>query len=204
MPSRPNKKAKESQRQPQAGPSTTAAIAQPRLFAPFRALGFISDHVPFALQVHSAKGALAVPAVNIVTCLGRSWAMWDAGRMGLVFVGPDAGAAISSLALGGNDIFAAAGTRIIKYLRGKESGVYESREKSLLGKILVFGEQLLALKEDGTGLLVWDISSRELLGEITFHASFTATSLLHPATYLNKIIVGSQQGELQLWNIRTA
>lgn len=26
---------------------------------------------------------------------------------------------------------------------------------------------------------------------------------MHPATYLNKVLVGSQQGELQLWNIRT-
>jgi U3 small nucleolar RNA-associated protein 21 len=40
-------------------------------------------------------------------------------------------------------------------------------------------------------------------GEITFQSSFTATTMLHPATYLNKIVVGSQQGDLQLWNIRT-
>lgn len=58
-----------------------------RLFAPFRALGFISNDVPFALQVRSAKGALKGPNVNIVSCLGRSWAMWDAGKMNLLFVG---------------------------------------------------------------------------------------------------------------------
>lgn len=27
--------------------------------------------------------------------------------------------------------------------------------------------------------------------------------LLHPATYLNKILVASSQGSMQLWNIRT-
>ena len=58
-----------------------------RLFAPFRALGFISNDVPFALQVRSAKGALKGPNVNILSCLGRSWAMWDAGKMNLLFVG---------------------------------------------------------------------------------------------------------------------
>ena len=26
---------------------------------------------------------------------------------------------------------------------------------------------------------------------------------VHPSTYLNKILLGSQQGQLQLWNIRT-
>ena len=65
-----------------AGSSSTA-----RLFAPFRALGFISDHVPFAMQVRSAPGALNGPSVQIVSCLGRSWAMWEAGKMNLLFVG---------------------------------------------------------------------------------------------------------------------
>jgi U3 small nucleolar RNA-associated protein 21 len=61
--------------------------SQPRLFAPFRALGFITNHVPFALQVRQAKGALEGPNVTIVTSLGNSWAMWDAGKMRLLFVG---------------------------------------------------------------------------------------------------------------------
>jgi len=44
----------------------------------------------------------------------------------------------------------------------------------------------------------------ELYGEIQFNAdSFRITTIIHPATYLNKILLGSQQGSLQLWNIRT-
>ena len=43
----------------------------------------------------------------------------------------------------------------------------------------------------------------ELESEIKFHSSFTATTMLHPATYLNKVIVGSAEGSLQLWNVRT-
>jgi U3 small nucleolar RNA-associated protein 21 len=68
----------------QAGPSKLPA---PRLFHPFRALGFVCDHVPMSIFTHSAKGALSTPHVNIVTSVGRSWMMWEAGRMGLVFVG---------------------------------------------------------------------------------------------------------------------
>ena len=33
----------------------------------------------------------------------------------------------------------------------------------MLGKILIFGEQLLALKEDGTGMFIWDLASRRML-----------------------------------------
>jgi U3 small nucleolar RNA-associated protein 21 len=52
-------------------------------------------------------------------------------------------------------------------------------------------------------MFIWNIASGELDNEIVFHSSFTATTIMHPATYLNKVLVGSQEGELQLWNIRT-
>ena len=42
----------------------------------------------------------------------------------------------------------------------------------------------------------------ELYLELDFDA-FRISALFHPSTYLNKIVVGSQQGALQLWNIRT-
>ena len=45
----------------------------------------------------------------------------------------------------------------------------------------------------------------ELYGEMHFDVcSFTILSALHPSTYLNKLLLGSQQGQLQLWNIRTS
>ncbi len=34
-------------------------------------------------------------------------------------------------------------------------------------------------------------------------ASFEVSALMHPSTYLNKILFGSNQGSLQLWNIKS-
>ncbi|KAJ9104508.1 hypothetical protein QFC21_002004 [Naganishia friedmannii] len=198
---RPNKRARVvtgSDGKPSKSRSTA------RLFAPFRALGFISNDVPFALQVRSAKGALKGPNVNIVSCLGRSWAMWDAGKMNLLFVGPEEEEDIASLAVHNNDLFASTGSKVIRYQRGKQIAAYSASTPDVkLGQILIFGEQLLALRQDGKGLLVWKISTLELESEIKFHSSFNATTMLHPATYLNKVIVGSIEGALQLWNVRT-
>lgn len=59
----------------------------PRLFAPFRALGLITNHVPFVLQTRSYKGATDGPRIHILTCLGKAWALWEGGKMGLLFVG---------------------------------------------------------------------------------------------------------------------
>lgn len=58
-----------------------------QLYAPFRALGLVTTHVPFVLQTKSYKGAVDGPKVHILTCLGNSWALWDGEKMTLLFVG---------------------------------------------------------------------------------------------------------------------
>jgi len=73
---------------------------------------------------------------------------------------------------------------------------------SNLSSVLVFGAQIVALTDDGHHLFVWDAESGELLSTIIFDADFTATNVIHPATLLNKVLVSSSQGSMQLWNIR--
>ena len=46
-------------------------------------------------------------------------------------------------------------------------------------------------------------TSIEFIANIAFDPGFTATSILHPATYLNKVVAASSQGSMQLWNILT-
>ena len=65
----------------------SSSTQEPRLFAPFRALGLITNNVPFVLQTRSHKGATDGPRIHLVTCLGKAWAMWEGGKMGLLFVG---------------------------------------------------------------------------------------------------------------------
>lgn len=74
------------------GKEKTAQVSSPKdpkdqLFAPFRALGFISNHVPFVLQVRTYKGSSDPPRLHILTCLGKAWALWEGGKMTLLFVG---------------------------------------------------------------------------------------------------------------------
>lgn len=116
---------------------------EPRLFAPFRALGLVTNHVPFVLQTRSYKGAAEGPTLHLVTCLGKSWAMWEGGRITLQFVGeysvtfvrevtaiykcmslsltgPTEEHPITSMAMDGKAVWAATGSDAVKYLRGKE------------------------------------------------------------------------------------
>lgn len=181
------------------------------LYAPFRALGYITNHVPFVLQVRFGGKDAQTPDVNVVTCLGDTWAMWNADRMTLLFVGPMCADSITAMAhsTSPDSLLVAAGTRVHRYVRGHEAATYatevaeENVAGTMLSSMIVFGDYICALAADGRQAFVWSLGTTELIQTLSFHDDFTASTLLHPATYLNKVIIGSSDGTMQLWNIRT-
>jgi U3 small nucleolar RNA-associated protein 21 len=58
----------------------------------------------------------------------------------------------------GKAVWAASGSDVIRYLRGKEIARLSNPLGSTLSFFLIFGTQLLALTEDGRRMLVWDIA----------------------------------------------
>ncbi|KAG0705974.1 Utp21 specific WD40 associated putative domain-containing protein [Suillus ampliporus] len=201
---RPRKKIRSSTKRKRATSPTDPPKA-PQLFAPFRAVGLITNHIPFYMQTRSYKDATEGPRIHILTCLGKSWALWEGGKMGLLFVGPEVEDPISCLVMDGDAVWAASGVHVIKYLRGKEVARVSNPLRTPLAFVVLFGSQLLALTEDGGRMLIWEVSTHEraLSATVQFDIGFTATSILHPATYLNKVLIASNEGDMQLWNIRT-
>eukprot|EP00959_Pyramimonas_sp_CCMP1952_P407412 8538510-Pyramimonas_sp.AAC.1 len=51
------------------------------LFQPFRALGYVSDSVPFAIQRRGKE-------VFVCVSVGKAWQIFNAAKLTLVFVGP--------------------------------------------------------------------------------------------------------------------
>ncbi|KAJ1498126.1 WD repeat-containing protein 36, partial [Coelomomyces lativittatus] len=71
-------------------------------------------------------------------------------------------------------------------------------------QMMVFGEYLVALNDTANYLMVWLYGLGEVYTSLTFKKTvFDATCFLHPHTYLNKLLIGSIQGTMQLWNIKT-
>lgn len=201
----PSKRARSSPTRTQTASHTLVSETpnSRRLFAPFRALGLITNQVPFVLQVRAVKGSAAGPRLHILTCLGNSWALWEGEKMTLLFVGSETQDSITGLAFDSDFIWASTGPHVLKYIRGKEVGRLTNPLGTQITAPLVFGSHLLSLTEDGRNLLIWDASEEVFHSQIQFEPGFTATHLLHPATYLNKVLVGGSDGSLQLWNIRT-
>lgn len=167
------------------------------LFSPFRALGYITDSVPFAVQ---RRGTATFVTVSV----GKAWQVYNTEKLRLVLVGPQLTHAIGALAAKGDLTFAACRGTIVECKRVHRSGEYRGGHSGDILQLLVLGDRLLSLGDDRK-LLVWRIGQYEAPEvSIQLPEGFTPTCLAHPDTYLNKIVVGSEEGRLQLWNFATA
>lgn len=122
--------------------------------------------------------------------------------MNLLFVSTPTEKPITAMASYKKLMYAAAGNTIFGYLRGKQVSQVGGTGDFTIMQILVLGGYMVALCDDNT-LKVWDTTTNDLYTEIEFGNEFTATAMLHPSTYLNKILVSSTQGTMQIWNIRS-
>ncbi|CAO1635675.1 unnamed protein product [Sympodiomycopsis kandeliae] len=191
------------------------AVRKPRhLFTPYLALGIIANHVPFVLQIrHGGKDA-DKPDVNIVSSLGNCWSIWTAESLMQVFVGEQTPSPITQLALSTSpdSILASAGSIIYRYVRGKIVARYTipttSNHTATISHFDVFGDSVVAVAVSSDGktssLHHFSLIGSQLISSIDeMPDNATPTALLHPATYLNKVLVGLSNGNLALWNIRT-
>ncbi|CAG8562427.1 22829_t:CDS:10, partial [Racocetra persica] len=151
----------------QSGPSFLKG-SQTRIFRPFRAIGYVTNDVPFDLQT---KGN----AYFVTTCIGNSFHTYECAKLHLKYVGTQTEKPITALASYGDIIFVACAKDLIAFKFGKEDNV----------------------------VILWDHKSGELYSEIQFDENFTVSTIIHPSTYLNKVLLGSRQGTMQIWNIRT-
>ncbi|KAL7754136.1 rRNA-processing protein utp21 [Sorochytrium milnesiophthora] len=183
--------------------------ARTGLFQPFRALGYVANEIPFTIQKRGTENF-------ITTCTGNAFQIYNCEKLNLLFVGPQTASPITALASHGDLTFAAVGAEINVYRRAQHvtarrymadgqqltAGSFSNGRTGSVFQMLVFGEYLLALTEDNV-LSVFLHGTRELQTEIEFGKKFRASVFVHPSTYINKVLVASAQGSMQLWNIQT-
>lgn len=101
-------------------------------------------------------------------------------------------------------VFTAAGRHVYAWKHGHRwlQHTYSGHESSIKA-ILAFGPYIISIDENNS-MVVNDIKTEEFVVEIPFHKNyFDVSCLMHPATYLNKILLGSKQGSMKLFNVRS-
>ena len=125
--------------------------AAPSLFYPFRALGYVSEGAPFAVQRRGTETFVTVSA-------GKAWQIYNCDKLRLVMVGPQFGDApdIRALAAKGDLTFAAVGRDVAVCRRSHRLCTFEGHAE-FITHLFVFGGDLISVCAGGR-VLAWDIS----------------------------------------------
>ncbi|GAV59734.1 WD40 domain-containing protein/Utp21 domain-containing protein [Cephalotus follicularis] len=168
------------------------------IFEPYRVIGYITSTVPFSVQ------RLGTETFVTVT-VGKAFQVYNCAKLNLVLIGPQLPKKIRALASYREFTFAAYGNDIAVFKRAHQVATW-SRHNAKVNLLLLFGDHILSVDADGN-MFIWAFKGIEEnlapVGHIVLYDRFTPSCIMHPDTYLNKIILGSQEGSLQLWNIST-
>ncbi|XP_077062492.1 WD repeat-containing protein 36 [Siphateles boraxobius] len=168
------------------------------IFSGFRALGNYSNHLAHVLRFHKKHREFYV-----VTAVGQCFHTYNVKKLGIVAVSNALPEEISSLAADRMLVYAAYGKLISAFAKSKEVVNTYKGHQADVHLLLPFGDHLISVDKDNV-VIIWDIASEDTYLQISYDkASFEVSALMHPSTYLNKILFGSSQGGLQLWNIKS-
>ncbi|XP_002534411.2 U3 small nucleolar RNA-associated protein 21 homolog isoform X2 [Ricinus communis] len=168
------------------------------IFEPFRAIGYITTSVPFSVQRLGTETFVTVS-------VGKAFQVYNCAKLNLVLVSPQLPHKIRALASYRDFTFAAYANHIAVFKRSQQVATW-SRHSAKVNLLLLFGDHIISVDVNGN-MFIWGFKGIENnlapIGHIMLDNNFTPTCLMHPDTYLNKVVVGSQEGTLQLWNIST-
>ncbi|CAG9815275.1 unnamed protein product [Phaedon cochleariae] len=169
-----------------------------RIFLPCRGLGYVSNHIPIQVRyIKSRQENL------IITCVGKSFHTYGISHFGLLSVSGLHPSDITSMTADAYHVYTACESNIYAWRRGTElKHTYKGHTKNV-HLMIPFGAHLISVDE-GSNVKVWDIKAEVVHLELTFSAkTFNISALMHPSTYINKILFASDKGEMQLWNINS-
>lgn len=169
-----------------------------KIFTPYRALGLVSNGIPLAIRyIERRKENL------IVTAVGNSFHTYSGNKLILLTVSNPHPSPIVALSADAYHIYTSCDKVIYAWRRGTEIKHKYVGHKADVHLMLPFGPLLISV-DRLNNLRVWDIKDESLHLDMEFQSkSFEISAIVHPATYLNKILLGSKQGQLQLWNLKT-
>ncbi|KAF7281628.1 hypothetical protein GWI33_004488 [Rhynchophorus ferrugineus] len=170
-----------------------------KAFLPCRSLGYVANHIPLRVRyIKSRKENL------IVTCVGKSFHTYGISHFGLLSVSGLHNEDISCMTTDAFHVYTACENVIYAWRRGCELKHTYRGHAHPVHLMLPFGVHLISVDESSK-TKIWDIKDESVYLELTFDkTTFNITTLMHPTTYINKVLFGSEQGQMQLWNLSKA
>ncbi|KAG5175907.1 hypothetical protein JKP88DRAFT_351333 [Tribonema minus] len=191
----------------QQGASHSAAppgAAASKLYYPFRTLGMVTDGVQFVVRRRGEE-------CFVTTSIGKSFQVYRCDHLRLSMSSqPAHNRRIRCMAARGDELtYAGCGREVLCWHRLACNGAIAKPHPGEVTALVCIGDMLVSVCSKGV-LRSYDVKYKAPPGGLTplsdveLPGGFaTPTVLAHPPTYLNKVVIGSEQGGLGLWNVRT-
>ncbi|XP_063827478.1 WD repeat-containing protein 36 [Ostrinia nubilalis] len=174
-------------------------ISSSRVFTGCRVLGYVSTHVPCVVRFVKRRGETL-----LCTSVGKWFHTYGCDKFRLLSVSGEHPGPITCMSGDNYHVYTASENDIFAWRRGCELKHVYKGHNAPVHIILPFGSHIISVDRENV-LKIFDIKDESQFLELTFDINqFKITTMCHPPTYLNKILLGSKQGLLQLWNIRTS
>ncbi|KAM3939235.1 WD repeat-containing protein 36 [Leptodactylus fuscus] len=168
------------------------------LFTGYRSVGIYSNHIPHVVRYHKKHKQF-----YLVLAVGKSFLTYNVNKLGQVAVSNALPEDITCLAADRMLVFASYGNLLKAFARNKEVVYTYKGHDAEIHLVLPFGDHVISVDTNNI-VIIWDVQTQEEYLQLNFEKSnFEVSAIMHPSTYLNKILLGSQQGALQLWNVKT-
>lgn len=169
-----------------------------RIFSGSRVLGYVSTHVPFIARFIKRRGE-----VLLCTSIGKWFHTYGCNKFRLLSISGEHPGPITCMSGDNYHVYTASENNIYAWRRGCELKHVYKGHNAPIHLLFPFGVHLVSVDEDNV-LKLFDIKDETQFLELSFDNNFKIITLCHPPTYLNKILLGGENGVLQLWNLRTA
>ncbi|VDK69257.1 unnamed protein product [Litomosoides sigmodontis] len=170
---------------------------QSQLFVPYKTLGEVCSSVPPAFRVLPRKRneSYVICAVDNVVI------QYLCQNLRVISVSNVLPARISAVAADSHYIYAATDTRIAVLHLARQVKRWLEVPDSIRW-LLPFGDILIVV-DVKSSIHVMDVETGDELVLIETSGQFDCSAITHPATYLNKVLLGSRQGALRIINFKT-
>ncbi|CAI5756617.1 unnamed protein product [Candida verbasci] len=182
----------------------TIKVKGSKIFNPFRVLGNVTDSTPFSI------GNLG-STFYAVTSIGKSFQIYDLNTLHLLFVSQtQTPSKITCLNAHFHYVYAAYSNKIGIYKRGRLEHTLTCETQGNISHMIVFGEYLIATCTLGNIFVFRKIEGMKYPTELytvikvvkNVDINGEIVGLIHPPTYLNKIVVVTTSG-LFIINVRS-
>ena len=140
--------------------------------------------------------------IHVITAVGNQYSVYSLSNLAKLYASDLLPSKITRLAVQDYTIACVCNETVHICVRGKIVASYQEHSAPILG-ICFMGDYILTWNADSE-VHIFHKTTCECYSTLSLEQpSFSISAVLHPFTYLNKILVGSHSGELQLWNVKT-